>query len=197
MDVLVLMERKIWNPDGAKKIEQEGTKNKKEQWQHPEDDQIKINCDAACIVENKTVACGVVARNREGQVLAGKGKWFKVEGAKIAKAMAIKQGALLVVEQGYQKVIIESDAKVVVERINGKERSRYWKTTIIEEDIQEFLRNIKEVKMNFVTRNANTETHWIAHKTMKRMCPLGWIFQSPSSFVYVLCNDRLPAPPIV
>ena len=142
-------------------------------------------------------AYGVVARNREGRVLAGKSQWLEMDEAEIAEAMAIKQGVKLEVEQRYQKVIIESDAKVVVERINGREKNRYWRTAIIEEDIKELLRNVKEVKVNFVTRNSNTEAHKIAQKTIKRMCPLGWIFQSPSSFVFVLRNDGLPSPPNV
>ena len=176
---------------------EENAKNKKEQWQSLEDDWIKINCDAAFIVNNKKAAYGVVARNREGKVLAGKGQWLDVDEAEIAEAITIKQRVKLAVEQRYQKVIIESDAKVVVERINGREKNRYWRTAIIEEDIKELLRNVKEVKVNFVTRNTNTEAHRIAQKTIKRMCPLGWIFQSPSFFVYVLCNDRLSAPPNV
>ena len=165
---------------------EEDAKNKKEQWQSLEDDWIKINCDAAYIVNNKMAAYGVVARNREGRVLAGKSQWLEMDEAEIAEAIAIKQGIKLAVEQRYQKVIIEFNAKVVVERINGRERSRYWKTAIIEEDIKELLRNVKEVKVNFVTRNANTEAHTIAQKIINRVLHI-YI----TIFFYYLCIYEL------
>ena len=176
--------------------EEEVAKRNKEQWKPPKFDWIKINYDGACIVQNKSVVCGVVARNKEGKVLAGMGKWFETNEAEVAEAMAIKQSVKLVMEKGYQKVVIESHAKNLVDGINGKEWRSFWKTAPIVKNIKEYLRNIREVKLDFVTRNANTVGHWITQRTVKRMCPLVWVFQPPSSFVYVLSNDGLPAPPL-
>ena len=49
-------------------------------------------------------------------------------------------------------------------------------------------------KVVLVRRNTNCVADWIAKETMKRMSGFGWIRQPPSSLVYILDKDGLPAP---
>ncbi|XWS28114.1 hypothetical protein CRYUN_Cryun25bG0037700 [Craigia yunnanensis] len=43
----------------------------------------------------------------------------------------------------------------------------------------------------FQQRSANVDVYRIAQQIIKRICPLGWVIQPPSLFVYVLNNDGL------
>ena len=83
---------------------------------------MKINCDGACVVQSKTAAVGVIARNNEGRKIAGVGKWMESDEPEEVEVMAIKQGIIVVKEKGYQQVIIESDSKIIVEELNNKKR---------------------------------------------------------------------------
>ena len=91
---------------------------------------------------------------------------------------------------------IESDAKVLIDEVNGKRDTRSWRTAQIVDDIKEYSQYFTNIKFGFVKRSANAAAHWVAQKTIKRMCPIGWVDQPPSLFVFVLNNDGLPAPPI-
>ena len=52
---------------------------------------------------------------------------------------------------------------------------------------------MREVKFGFVKRIANGDADRITKQTVRKMFLVGWVFQLPSSFVYVLNNDGLPS----
>ena len=89
---------------------------------------------------------------------------------------------------------MESDSKQIIDDIKGKTSGCFWKIKPIIDGIREKKKGIQEVKVNFVKQKAKTVALEIAQQTVRRMCPEGWVDQPPFSFVYVLCNDRLPAP---
>ena len=61
-------------------------------------------------------------------------------------------------------------------------------------DIKHLLKQISEKKVVLVRRNANCIADWIAKEAMKGMSEFDWIKQPPSSLMYILDKDGLPAP---
>ncbi|XWS71007.1 hypothetical protein CRYUN_Cryun03dG0100000 [Craigia yunnanensis] len=94
----------------------------KSEWRPPEEGWIKINCDRACISKTNEAAYGILARDSKGNVVASIEKKFVSVEAEVAEALAIKQVVKLVIEKRYQKVEIESDAKLIIDEINGRGR---------------------------------------------------------------------------
>ena len=53
----------------------------------------------------------------------------------------------------------------------------------------------QEVNFVHIKRDANQAAHWVARKSLKEMCPEGWVKKHPSSLVHILSRDGFPAPP--
>ena len=70
-----------------------------------------MNCDGACIPKIRKATIGIVARNKDSNIVTGLGKEVYTDELEVAEALAINNRVKLVVEKGYQKVIIESDSK--------------------------------------------------------------------------------------
>jgi ribonuclease HI len=90
-------------------------------WRNPPEGWVKINCDASL---NKTLCrmgMGVVIRVYRGTVILVRS--LTKEGAvdpSAAKAMAFFQGIILGQNLGLSKIIVEGDAKMVIEALQEK-----------------------------------------------------------------------------
>ena len=179
----------------SRKEEDSRLAKEKEVWKAPEVGWIKVNCDGAWKKEVRRAAIGIVAKNEESRMISGMGKMVDLEGADMVEALAVREGVKLAIKENYQKVVIESDSKQVIDEITGKKDGCSWRIKPIIEGIRGYMKRIQEIKFNSVKRNANTAAHEIAQQTVRKMCPLGWVVQPSFSFVYVYCNDGVPAPP--
>jgi hypothetical protein len=93
-------------------------------WTPPPIGWCKANWDVAFNKELQRVGVGVIVRDNNGRVLAAKS--FTKRGVLkplIGETMASYYAAQLCNQLGLQKVILEGDAKTVVEAINGESRS--------------------------------------------------------------------------
>ena len=98
------------------------------EWQPPEEGWVKLNCDGADNLQLGKAIVGVIARDKKGSVLAGVGRIVHADEPEVTEALAIKTGIKLAKEQGYQKVVIESFSRNVIEKVKGTSGSYYWKT---------------------------------------------------------------------
>ncbi|CAH9132940.1 unnamed protein product, partial [Cuscuta epithymum] len=90
-------------------------------WQKPEMDWIKINVDAASNVRSGKWAWACVGRDSNGNFLGAisrvvKAIWSPVE----AEAIGVKEAIIWAIKMGWQKVVIESDAELVVAGVQGE-----------------------------------------------------------------------------
>lgn len=82
-------------------------------WMKPENETIKVDCDAAWAASTSSAGIGVLARNREGRVEAGLAKLFKAGSATVAEALAAREGLRCAVERQRSAVIVETDSQVM------------------------------------------------------------------------------------
>lgn len=89
------------------------------QWLAPPSGCVKINVDAAVSLGGLRVGLGVVARDDRGLVLCS--QFTCVEGfysPHVAEILAAREGILLASKHQWNHVILESDAKNVINSIN-------------------------------------------------------------------------------
>lgn len=88
-------------------------------WRPPAESWTKINVDAGCFKDGYT-GWGMLIRNHMGEVLfaATKREYLNVEPT-LAEALGVRWSLILAKEQQLNKVIVESDAELVVNCINN------------------------------------------------------------------------------
>ncbi|KAI8555870.1 hypothetical protein RHMOL_Rhmol05G0207500 [Rhododendron molle] len=79
----------------------------------------------------------------------------------ILEAIAAREGLLFAKELGLQKVIVEGDAKLVVDMFNRKIKTQTMITVILE-DMRQFFSSFEEVLMQFVKCTANGAADCVA-----------------------------------
>ena len=85
-------------------------------WEAPPPGVFKLNTDGATFEEDNAYGVGVVIRDWRGRFVARKCKRFtRVVEAHRAESTAVKEGLQLANDLGIRALILESDARVVVE----------------------------------------------------------------------------------
>lgn len=88
-------------------------------WEAPDPETIKINIDAGCF-ENRTTGMGMNFRNHEGSVWFAATKFEKVNVSPIlAETLCLRWCLQWVKEQNFEKIVIETDAEVIVKCLQG------------------------------------------------------------------------------
>ncbi|OMO67607.1 hypothetical protein COLO4_30075 [Corchorus olitorius] len=109
---------------------------------------------------------GVVARN-EGALVGGLGKKVTASSSGMVEILAIEEGIKLAKDNGWDKVVIETDSKEALKTI------QVWS---------------KDFNMRWVPNGA---AHWVAVSTRKGMCTHDWVQTPPSSLLLLLTKDGL------
>jgi ribonuclease HI len=112
----------------------------------------EVNVDAALDRGAGKMGFGLIMRDHEGKLVAAKsimrmGSWDSAA----AEALAAYFGVILGQEIGVQKMILEGDAKQIIDAIQEKDRQDSMIGHLID-DVRLSLNNIPEWKVNHVFR---------------------------------------------
>ncbi|KAL4312016.1 hypothetical protein GQ457_01G003630 [Hibiscus cannabinus] len=88
-------------------------------WSAPPLGFLKVNCDAAFDPHSGRASTACVVRDGTGEIVKGSSISFLSGSASIAEAIAVRHGVLLAINEGWERVIFESDNKGVISRINS------------------------------------------------------------------------------
>ncbi|CAM0952435.1 unnamed protein product [Alopecurus aequalis] len=170
-------------------LEDEQKRTPKVRWRAPPDGVIKINTDA-CFLENDTTgSSGLVIRDHNGALITAQALWYAhAANAPVMKAVAIRDGARLARERGYQRVIVESDSKVVVDLCAEYDQNILDISSICRE-IREIGRALSSFSITHVGREANQAANLCAKQASadKRRCL--WINYIPGFLATTLSGD--------
>ncbi|KAL9255806.1 Transcription termination factor MTEF1, chloroplastic-like protein [Drosera capensis] len=127
-------------------------------WQPPPFGRVKINVDAAVQVEATFVGC--IARNHQGKVLKAYCAKLPAFDPLTAEAEGYKAPARWAISTGFEDVIIEGDAKRVVDSCNKGVRAPYgWQVATTLQCIQGLSRSLEATEVKFVPRERNTAAY--------------------------------------
>ncbi|XP_028954790.1 uncharacterized protein [Malus domestica] len=141
---------------------------KTDQWQKPGFRTIKINTDAAWCKDSLRVGVGWVAHDFAGVLpAAGASREMYYHSALAAEAVAIRQALEVCGDNGFDNVIVESDAKVIIQMIR-KELMHDYSLECILGDIEIIVRRLRSVTFIFVSRECNRVAHSVAKYVFKK-----------------------------
>ncbi|PPD76634.1 hypothetical protein GOBAR_DD26445 [Gossypium barbadense] len=151
-------------------FKQEGTVE--EVWGRPPEGWVKINCDGAFDVKYGKASVGVICRDGRGMVLDGAAEKKTADEVEVVEAMVVTKGVELSDKNRWENVLMQTNSFIGFSETKKKDSER-WK-------LKPILKRIKRV----------------AKHSKVEMCLEGWIHHSPSSLVFILDNDGLPALPV-
>ncbi|KAF5450671.1 hypothetical protein F2P56_031001 [Juglans regia] len=164
------------------------------QWKKPEDGWLKANFDAAIDEQNGIVGLWIIIRNNKREVMAAYSEPQRMKTkAVVVEAIALRRTIEVCKEMGFNKVIFEGDALVIINTVKENVMCWTWYGQVVE-DVKSSLKELLHWKILFVRRDGNM----IAHRLAKFALNIGkltcWIEECPvfiSSLIAfdMACND--------
>uniref|UniRef100_A0A2N9GUD6 Reverse transcriptase domain-containing protein n=1 Tax=Fagus sylvatica TaxID=28930 RepID=A0A2N9GUD6_FAGSY len=149
-------------------------------WKAPQAQGIKMNVDAAW--KDGKASLAVIARDHHGECVKVWVLNVVTVSAEAAEAMAVRKAVLKVLEEKYYLVVIEGDAKFVMDSLSNSSHRGSWEAAKIIEDILQLVKVLQGTSLIFqwTRRNSNVVAHLLAK----------WAFCS--GFNGPLTNGTLP-----
>ncbi|KAL4366778.1 hypothetical protein GQ457_05G010670 [Hibiscus cannabinus] len=151
-------------------------------WTPPPNEWIKANCDASWISCSQIAGIASVFRNESGSIVGGSTRRGCFSSVSIAEAEAVRSCLIYAKSYDFKKIIVESDNKSFIHRLNNRSFSD-WKSASIERDICSLTSFFESVIFSFVRRSCNKVADWVARATRLNYCPRNWTVFLPPSLV--------------
>ncbi|KAM0958411.1 hypothetical protein ACFX13_024104 [Malus domestica] len=158
-------------------------------WQKPNFGTIKVNTDAAWCRSSMRTGVGWVGRDFAGllQFAGGSGTGI-CHSAAAAEACAIRSALMACIENGFDKVIIESDALVIIKMLRKVSPQDYSIECILG-DIEILVQRLMSVTFSFVPRESNHAAHSVAKFALQQGGDYVWDCIGPKFLFNVLAHD--------
>uniref|UniRef100_A0A803NZE5 RNase H type-1 domain-containing protein n=1 Tax=Cannabis sativa TaxID=3483 RepID=A0A803NZE5_CANSA len=131
-------------------------------WRKPTSFQVKVNVDGAIFEAYQRFGFGCVARDSNGRLIeAISASRSGIVFPEIAEIIGMKEALSSVKDKGWENVIIESDALMVVQAIHSSVTmpSQFGLLVV---DCRLILLSLRNISISFVYRSANKAAHCVA-----------------------------------
>ncbi|KAM2152029.1 hypothetical protein ACFX1R_046399 [Malus domestica] len=161
----------------------------KPQWKKPTFGTIKINTDAAWCRSSLRTGMGWVGRDFAGllQFAGGSGTGL-CHSAVAAEACAVRSALLACIDNGFDKVVIESDALVLIQMLKMESTTDYSIECILG-DIESLVQRLTAVTFSYVPRESNCAAHSVAKYAFQKGGDFVWDCIGPEFLFNVLAHD--------
>ncbi|CDP14369.1 unnamed protein product [Coffea canephora] len=157
-------------------------------WREPEVGWVKINSDAAVQQKAERAGWGMIARDCLGNAL---GAWAVPDtccsSAKQEEALALRSAMLMAKQQGWRRVVFESDCKQLIDSINSGDGDSDIATILL--DIVSLKSNFYKCCFSFTRRMNNSVSHSLAKLALSLDGPAEWKVVFPAWLLELLQAD--------
>jgi ribonuclease HI len=149
---------------------------------------VMVNVDAAIFASSRRMGTGVVIRDHNGICVAAcSERNDEVVTPEIAEAMAMRRAISLAKDEGYDKIIINSDCLSVVQRVIAESEDCSTCDPMIH-DIRNISNTFTSCSFRHVNRALNVAAHCLAKLSESVICTV-WHGVVPDYIREKLCND--------
>ncbi len=127
-----------------------------------------INIDGASRGNPGLASCGIVIKNSAGKVLLEKGEFLGKATNNFAEFKALDIALTLTKSLGATELEIFADSQLLVRQFNGEYKIKKDTLKILMAGIFEKRKNFKQVKLEHVRREKNTEADAIANQVLDK-----------------------------
>ncbi|WOL13615.1 hypothetical protein Cni_G22385 [Canna indica] len=182
--------------DSPKSEDNSSRNNLRKIWVSPQLDVFKINTDAVVNKLNQKYATGFICRNHEGNIIFASASIENHSYVISYEALAIKNVMILVINRMFEKFIIESDSKLVVDMCLGNATIfGHVKNQI--RDIMTLVESGKawnmDLKFQHVQREGNKAADWIVKYVIQCNNSFNWEDQWPTDLLRIVQMDYTDA----
>uniref|UniRef100_A0A2N9IQI4 Protein farnesyltransferase/geranylgeranyltransferase type-1 subunit alpha n=1 Tax=Fagus sylvatica TaxID=28930 RepID=A0A2N9IQI4_FAGSY len=160
-------------------------------WKPPQPGSIKLNVDAAFLHDKAFIA--VNARDSGGTFIKAWAKQVSSDDPTVVEAFAINWALILAATEGFENIVIESDAKICVDALAGHIDECPWKIRSVTRQSLDLGCKFSLCCFSWVRRDANLLAHVLAKAAPSLCLPFSCCcFQSlPPSAKEAWTRDRL------
>lgn len=144
-------------------------------WERPESGWLKLNTDGSYDDLLGNARGGSLIRDEQGQWVAGFTRKIGRANSFIAEAWALRDGLVLCKQMNWTKVIVELDAKVLVDALNNRGSHTTMISPLIE-DCRFLASQIPQLVISHIYREANSCADRLAN--MGRLQHLDFVLHS-------------------
>lgn len=165
--------------------------DRRKQWAKLMDGWCKLNCDASINMREGRMGFGMIVRDSRGVVIVARSlsKLGSLELA-AAETMALYFGVKLCVEYGIQQIIVEGDAKQVIDAVQASgENSSIFGQLV--GDVLVVLNSFTSWKACHVNREANRAAHELARLAILQVIDTTWQEDLPSCISDIVLSEQL------
>ncbi|KAL6137628.1 hypothetical protein ACLB2K_062918 [Fragaria x ananassa] len=156
---------------------------------------IKINTYAAWNIDSAECGLATAARNSLEKIVGGMHNYGSSISVMVVEALAIKLGLSLASSLSLSSFQLESDSLVLISSLSYPLSTVDWTAARSIAWIRENLNLFQQVNWRWVSRKTNEAADWVASLELRRVCPLDWVSNPPSSLMRVLLFDVVSLPP--
>ncbi|KAM2788728.1 hypothetical protein COP1_009330 [Malus domestica] len=158
-------------------------------WKKPAFGILKVNTDASWCKTTLRTGVGWVCRDFAGLLQGAEGSGAALcHSAAAGEATAIRTALLACIDHGYDNVVIESDAKVIIQMIKH-EIDLDFSIECILGDIEVLARRLRSVSFSYVPREGNAAAHSVAKFVFKEGREYGWDCIGPEFLFNILAHN--------
>ncbi|CAN6723391.1 unnamed protein product [Malus baccata var. baccata] len=158
-------------------------------WVKPAFGFFKVNTDASWCKSTLRTGVGWVCCDFAGLFHGAGGSGVELcHSAAVREAAAIRTALLACIDYGYDNVVIESDAKVIIQMIRH-ELAHDFSLECILGDIEVLVRRLRSVSFSSVPRESNVAAHSVAKFVFNEGHEFGWDCIGPEFLFNILAQD--------
>ncbi|KAM1010255.1 hypothetical protein ACFX2I_045687 [Malus domestica] len=158
-------------------------------WEKPAFGVLKVNTDASWCKTTLRTGVGWVCRDFAGLLHGAGGLGVELcHSATAREASAIRTALMACINYGYDNVVIESDAKVIIQMLRH-ELPHDFSLECILGDIEVLVRRLRSVSFSSVPRESNVAAHSVAKFVFKKGHEFGWDCIGPEFLFNILAQD--------
>ncbi|XP_042954577.1 uncharacterized protein LOC122290987 [Carya illinoinensis] len=162
----------------------------KQGWEKPVGNCCKVNFDAALDMVNKKIGLGIIVRNNAGDIMAAVCTPRKlVVSPFLVECHALWRSMEVCRELGFWDIILEGDAKNVIDRVNSAtEDESEWGQIIT--DLKTVLGRCDGWSLNFIHREKNGVAHFLAKMALNLDEERCWIEEGPIQIEQLIVKEK-------
>ncbi|XP_057426148.1 uncharacterized protein LOC130719543 [Lotus japonicus] len=173
--------------------EREETIPASQSWCPPPEGFLKVNVDASWIKDNPFCSIGCIVRDPQAVVMLSSCRKVLAPTPLIVETLAIREGALVSHNLGWNQITLESDCKVAIEACTKGKKVGEIKPLV--QDIDNLQQQLQHCELRWTPRSSNKVSHLIALLGMQNLLPPGWLWNPPRALKEALIEDARCIPP--
>ncbi|XP_043688818.1 uncharacterized protein LOC122639844 [Telopea speciosissima] len=149
------------------------------QWEAPQVETVKCNCDASYSASLRKAGVGFVCKDHEGTVLKATSCPSSFTDILVGESLVVRLAMMEMIVVGYERVVIESDNSCLINYIMNGGRASPLHIRILVDDIIHLASSFVSCNFVCIPREINSVVGSLARRALSVACTTDWPLSTP------------------